>query len=389
MSEGFLIKGGQVHDGGGGPAVQDDIRVRSGLIDRIEPGLPADGDQIIDASGLIVAPGLIDLHTHVYGGMGIYSVDPDQVGLATGVTTLLDTGSAGALTYPTFHRYVMPQAREAVYALLNISRIGVQGHPQVDPRIGDLWDINYIDVESAVACIKQHPDRIVGTKVRLSASLANNQLVNEQAGLQGAVEAADRTGLPCMVHHVGSNIPVGDMLAVLRPGDIVTHMYHPQSDTGFSGPDHTPAKSMRQARDRGVIFDVGHGVGSFAWRVAEPACQQHEFWPDTISTDIHRFNIDGPVYDMTTTMSKLFLLGMPLPHVIRAVTSEPARAMGIADRCGRLLPGRSADITLLRIMDGQFMLTDVEGQTRLARQHFFPVRVFKDGLPFECNLISQ
>jgi dihydroorotase len=380
MIAGYLIRGGEVYDGSGAPPAAVDVRVRDGRIAEIGPHLPDQGDEAVDAAGLIVAPGLIDLHAHVYAGMGLYAVDPEQAGLRTGVTTLLDTGTAGALTYPTFHRFVMPQAREEIFALLNISMIGcIQGHPDVPPFMGDLNDARHAHVPSAVACIEQYRDRILGTKVRLTAGLANESLENEQAGLHGAIEAAARTELPCMIHHVRSQIPLEEVLARMRPGDIYTHLYHPGSDGGFPGADHQPLAVMLRARERGVIFDVGHGVGAFSWEVAEPACQQHGFWPDTISTDLHRFNLNGPVFDLPTTMSKFLHLGMPLREIVRATTATPARAMGLAGRLGSLRPGRPADITLLRLETGRWELRDVCGERRTARQRLAAVAVFKRG----------
>ncbi len=386
MKRGYLIRNGQVYDGGGGPARQADVRVGEGTIAEIGPGLAAGAEQIIDAAGLIVAPGLIDLHTHVYSGMGRWSVDPEEAGLATGVTALLDTGTAGALTYPTFHRFVIAQAREDIYALLNISMIGcLQGYPPVPPHnIGELSEAGYAHAASAVACIEQFRDRIVGVKVRLSAVLANQQAANERAGLDGVLDAAEQTDLPCMVHHARSQIPLAELLARLRPGDIYTHLYHPHPDHGF-GEDGAPLAVMLEARERGVLFDVGHGVGAFAWEVAEPACREHGFWPDTISTDVHRFNIGGPVFDLPTTMSKFLHLGMPLEKVVGSTTSAPARAMRLEDRFGRLLPGRQADITLLRVEPGSWELTDVHGAVRVAKERLAAVKVFKRGQLHDCS----
>jgi dihydroorotase len=358
--------------------------VRAGAITEIGPDLPSAGERVIDAAGLLVVPGLIDLHTHVYCGMGLFSVDPADAGLATGVTTLLDTGSAGALTYGTFRRYVMPQAAEDVFALLNISQHGVQGHPDVEPYLGDLHEVRHLHVGAAVACIEQYPDRILGTKARLTASLADGKVENELVALRGTVEVAARTGRWCMIHHVGSGVPLETVLTALRPGDVLTHIYHPKPDHGF-GPDGTPLPIMWQARERGLIFDVGHGVGSFAWAVAEPACRRHGFWPDTISTDIHRFNLHGPVYDLPTTMSKFLYLGMPLAKVIEAATSAPARALRLQDRFGSLAVGRDADITVLRLETGRFPLTDVRGEVRVAEQRLTAVGVFKRGAYQKCR----
>ena len=274
---------------------------------------------VIARRALVAPP--IDLHVHVYG-MGIFSIDPQAV--FAGVTTMPDTVLAGALTYPTFHRFVISQSREDVFALLNISMIGcIQGHPDIPPYMGDLNDARHAHAPSAIECIQRYRDRIIGTKVRLTAGLANNCEENERAGLKGALEAAARTGLPCMVHHVKSSIPTGEMLNSMRSGDIVTHLYHPHADRAFSVKNGAPLDALLRARERGVIFDVGHGVGAFAWSTAAPACQQHGFWPDTISTDIHRFNINGPVFDMATTMSK-FHLGMPL-EVLQAHRRARAR----------------------------------------------------------------
>jgi dihydroorotase len=186
-----------------------------------------------------------------------------------------------------------------------------------------------------------------------------------------------------MVHHIASKVPLGDVLGSLRPGDIYTHLYHPHPDHGFDDRG-APLDVLRAARDRGILFDVGHGVGAFAWRVAEPACQRFGFWPDTISTDLHQFNLHGPVFDMPTTMSKFLHLGMGLERVIRASTSEPARAMGLADRLGRLAPGRQADLTLLRLEEGRFPLRDVEGQERVASRRLAAVAVCKRGRWSAC-----
>jgi dihydroorotase len=386
MTRSYLIQGGMVYDGLGEAPVRADVLIRGTTIQAIGPDLRADSEQVIDATGLLVAPGLIDLHVHVFSGIGLYSVDPPDAGLNTGVTTMLDTGTAGALTYPAFERFIVPAAREDVYALLNISMIGViQGHPDFPPYMGDLNDARHADVPAALATIDHFPERILGVKVRLTSGLANHQEANERAGFRGVLEAARRASRPCMIHHAKSKIPLTEVLSALHHADIYTHLYHPNADHGFDERTGAPLDAMRDARQRGVLFDVGHGVGAFAWRVAEPACQEHGFWPDIISTDLHQFNLRGPVYDMPTTMTKFLYLGMPLPCVIRAATYEPARAMGLADRFGRLVVGRQADVVLLRLEEGRFNLMDVEGQVRVARQRLVAEAVFKRGLYSQCR----
>jgi dihydroorotase len=383
-----LIRNGQVYDGTGSPPQRVDIRVTQGVIQEIGPNLTSHGEEQVEADGLIVAPGLIDLHVHVFSGIGLYSIDPYQAGLRTGVTTMLDTGTAGSLTYANMARFIMPSAAEDIYALLNISMIGaIQGHPDFPPFMGDLNDGRHAHVPSAVECVNRYPERLVGMKVRLTSGLANLDEKNEWAGFHGVFEAADLTRRPCMIHHAASKIPTETVLKALRTGDIYTHLYNPHPDHVFDL-HGAPLDALLEARSRGVIFDVGHGVGAFAWRVAEPACQKYGFWPDTISTDIHHFNLHGPVFDMPTTMSKFLYLGMPLEQVIQASTSAPATAMQLQDRLGTLKVGYQADIVLLRHERGNFSLVDVEQQKRLSPERLAAVRVCKRGRWMECGTSS-
>ncbi len=385
-NNGYLIKYGAVYDGLGTPPQNVDVRISGGLIREIGPNLVAAGEKVIEADGLIVAPGLIDLHTHVFSGIGLYSVDPVDAGLRTGVTSMLDTGTAGSLTYPNFDRFVISQAAEDIYALLNISMIGaIQGHPDFPPFMGDLNDGRHAHAKSAIECAQRFPERIVGMKVRLTSGLANFEEKNEWAGFHGLFEAADQTGLPCMIHHAASRIPNTTVLKTMRSGDTYTHLYHPHPDHVFDERG-APLEALLEARSRGVLFDVGHGVGAFAWRVAEPACREFGFWPDTISTDIHRFNLHGPVIDLPTTMSKFLYLGMPLEKIIQATTSVPAAAMRLQDRLGTLQTGRQADIVLLKRQQGEALLTDAEGQSRLAHERLVPISVWKRGERSACGL---
>lgn len=383
-----LIRNGDLYDGSGAAPRRDDIRIANGVITEIGPNLAPQGETVIEADRLIVAPGLNDLHVHVFSGVGLYSIDPFEAGLRTGVTTMLDTGTAGALTYRNFERFVIRSAAEDIFALLNISMIGcIQGHPDFPPYMGDLNDGRHAHVPSAVECIRQYPNRIVGTKVRLTSGLANFDERNERAGFEGVLAAAEETQRPCMIHHIASKIPTETVLKALRRGDTYTHLYHPRDDHGFD--EHgAPLDAMWEARERGVFFDVGHGVGAFAWRVAEPACQKFGFWPDSISTDLHHFNLRGPVFDMPTTMSKFLHLGMPLAQIIRASTSVPATAMRIQDRLGTLRTGLQADVVLLQRERGSFPLMDAEHQTRVAAERLVPISVCKRGEWSACGGVS-
>ena len=384
----MLIRGGTIIDGTGSSPFQGDVQIQGKTVTEVGSSLSAGTDDCIEATGLLVVPGLVDLHVHCYSGLGLFSVDAADIGLKTGVTTLLDTGSAGCLNYRTFHRFIMPAAREDVYALLNIAQHGVQGHPDFEPYLGDLHEAKHIHVGNAIACIEEHRDRIVGVKARLTETLTDGKPENERIAMHAAIETGKATGLPCMFHHVASSIPLEELLEVMRPGDILTHVYHGRVDSGFvSGADRNgPSDAMLRARDENILFDVGHGVGAFVWRNAEPACRQHGFFPDTISTDLHQFCINGPTYDLLTTMSKLLHLGMPLEKVIQATTSTPAHAINLHDR-GLLTAGMLADITLLRMVEGEFDLVDVEGEVRTASQLLKHVATIKSGIVATENLV--
>lgn len=385
MPSEFILRGGDIYDGGGDKPFRGDVRIRGGSIVEIQPALPLTGATVVDVGGLIVAPGLIDLHAHVYDGMNLHSVTPAEAGLRTGVTALLDMGSAGAMNYPTFEKYVMPRAAENIYALLNISQFGVQGHPDIPPYVGDLFEPLHLHPAPALRCLRSYPSRLVGVKVRLTTSLAGNRPENEAIAFANAIHVSREIGMPCFVHHVASSIPLRQVLAALGPRDVLTHLYHAYGDGGFASLTGEPHPAMREARQRGVLFDVGHGSGGFAWSVAEKACQAHDFWPDIISTDLHRFNILGPVFDLPTTMTKFLHLGMSLESVIRCTTANPAAAIGKQDALGRLLPGRAADITILEQVAGRHPLRDSEGVERIAGRRLLPVCVFKDGKRFDCS----
>lgn len=203
-----------------------------------------------------------------------------------------------------------------------------------------------------------------------------------------ALEAARQAGVPLMVHHAISTIPItktGDQLSCpgdLAAGDIYTHTFHGYPSTILDPESCTIPKTVWEAKKRGVLFDVGHGQGSFNWTVLEK-CAAEGFWPDTISTDLHSGNLQGPAYDLPTVMTKLLHVGMPFVEIVKAVTITPARALGISDKVGVLAPGREADITIVKIENCDAWLEDSAGQRRRIRKRIVPVAVFKGGELFE------
>ena len=369
-SHDLVIAGGTVVDPASGLNARRDIAIADGRIVAVEPTVSTAGaGAVLDATGGLVVPGLVDLHVHVYWGVADLSVEADPTSLGRGATTVVDAGSAGANTFPGFRRSVVEASRGRVLAYLNISAMG-----QIDPFLGELHDLRFADPERAAAVARANPDVIVGFKVRVSEMLAGP---NGLAGLDRALEAGKATGLPVMVHIGGTPFDIEEVLGRLRPGDIVTHAY-----TGWRPGIVTDAgrvvAAAREARERGVRFDVGHGAGSFTWPIAEAAIADG-FRPDTISSDLHRFNVAGPVHDLATTLSKFLLLGLPLEEVVAMATTAPAPRAG-PRRDPRVPRGRRGGRRHgAHLEEGRFTLTDSAGTTREARQRLVPRAVIRAG----------
>lgn len=382
----LVIRNGTVVD----PAVDlqapRDLVIHNGHIEALlEPGSAqsaaavADANEVVDASGLLVTPGMIDVHVHIFSSFSHYGVDVDPSCLARGVTTVLDAGSAGAQTYPAFKRYVIDVSDTRVFALLNISNIGMVPGAETDPAIGELDHLPFLNVPAALDCIEANRDTILGVKIRLSRNLAANGR-NEPRAFDLALEAAAAAKLPVMVHFANSSVPIDDLLPRLRPGDLLTHCYHPH-ESGILDAQGKVYQSVWDAVDRGVLLDVGHGRGAFSWSVARAAMHQ-DILPHTISSDLHQYNIQGPVFDLATTVSKLLHLGMPLSEALRRVTTTPAQVLGMAGQIGTLQPGAEADIALLELAEGDFELVDITGAVEIAGRKLIPRGVYRAGKPY-------
>jgi len=353
----LLIRGGTMIDPAGGRHERADVAVTDGRIAAVGPALSsAEATEVIEAAGAFVVPGLVDLHVHVYWGVADLSIEPGPNDLARGATTIVDAGSAGANTFPGFRRYVIEPFPGRILAFLNISASG-----QIDPELGELHDLRFAMVDRAVAVGRANPDLIVGMKIRVSEMLAGE---NGLTGLDRALEAGRELGLPTMVHIGGSVAPIEEILGRLASGDIVTHALTGW-EPGIITANGRVVAAAREARARGVRFDVGHGAGSFTWATAEAALADG-FRPDTISSDLHRFNVDGPVHDLVTTLSKFLHLGLSLPEVIAMATTAPADALGRAGEIGTLAVGAIADVAVLRLVEEPVVLTDSAGVTLTA-----------------------
>ena len=369
----LLLAGGTLVDPAQGARAATNVAFAAGNVAAVGPHLSAaDAKDTVDCSGRIVAPGMIDLHVHVFWGVSHYGIEPDPHCVAKGVTTAVDAGSAGADTFPGFRKYVIDVSATRLFAQLNISSQGM-----LTREIGELDDLRYASVPKAIAMIERHRDVILGVKVRLT----RNSIVSRESGIRPlylAREAADAVRLPIMVHPQDAWCDsLDDILAVMRGGDILTHCFHGDSHGILDG-DGKVRRSVREAIERGVIFDVGHGRGSFSWEVAERALEQG-IGPTTISSDLHVYNVDGPVYDLATTVSKFLHLGLSLEGALHKVTATPARVLGMSDQIGTLRVGAWADAVVFDLQQGQFELHDARGETRVGRQRLVPTAVVRGG----------
>jgi dihydroorotase len=359
-----------------------DVAFAGGCVVAIGRDLPrAATDAVVDCAGRIVAPGMIDLHVHVFWGVSYLGIAADPHCIAHGVTTAVDAGSAGADTFAGFRKYVIEASDTRLFAQLNIAAQGM-----LNAEIGELDDLRYANVSRALATIEQHRDVILGIKVRLT----RDTIVGRAAGirpLQLAREAADAAGLPIMVHPQEAWCDsLDDILALLRANDILTHCFHGSSH-GILDERGRVRDSVRAAIERGVILDVGHGAGSFSWTIAEQALAQ-DIQPQTISSDLHVYNVNGPVYDLATTASKFLQLGLTLDQVIAKVTAAPAQAIGMADHIGTLKVGAWGDAVVFKLDEGRFPLVDSHGQQRIGQLRLAPALVVRAGKVYSISASS-
>jgi dihydroorotase len=376
----LVVAGGHVLCPATGVDAVADVAIDDGQIAAVGEGLA--GCERIDAGGLLVVPGLIDLHVHAYDGVSHYGVDADRYMLRRGTTTAVDVGSAGAQTFPGLRRMVIEQAQTRVYAYLHIAVEGM-----ISVLVGELEDIRWASVGQCVEVAEANRDVIVGVKLR-----AGYQMVgpDPRPAVALALEAAGALALPLMVHVIDMGMPLPELLAQMRPGDVVTHCFH-GNDGGLLDADGNVWPEAREARERGILFDVGHGSGSFTWRVARAALAQG-FPPDTISSDIHTYNHAGPVHDLPRTLSKLLHLGMALPDVIAAATVRVGEHLAHVAPAGlgTLAPGAPGDLSLLERQSGRFALVDGEhrlsaGVTEYAQGRLVARSVVRAGAVVACD----
>ncbi len=379
----LLLQGGHVIDAKNGISAVRDVAIQGGKIAAVAPHLDSkDALKTVNAAGLYVTPGLVDMHEHVYTGTGerdSYAGDnavyPDGFTFRVGVTTVADAGGSGWRNFEDFKQRIIDRSKTRVLAFLNIVGNGMRG-PRYENDTADMQP------DPTAEMAKRYKDVIVGVKLAHFAGPG-------WTAVERALEAGTKAGIPIMVDY-GAERPERPLSELagkrLRPGDIYTHCYsgvrHELTDDGKVNP------GMIEGRKRGVIFDVGHGAGSFAWRIAVPAMRQG-FLPDSISTDLHIDSMNAGMKDMLNVMSKFLALGMPLEDVIKLSTWNPAKEIHHED-LGNLSVGAPADVAVLRVETGHYGFTDMYG-ARLdgARKLVCEMTVRNGKVVYDLNGISR
>lgn len=368
----LILKGGRVIDPSQGLDGIMDVGFAAGKVAAVAPSLTGNGGDVRDVSGRIVSPGLIDLHTHVYWGGSSLGIDAEEFCRTSGVTTAVDTGSAGPGNFMGFRRHVIERSAVRILAYLHVSHAGIYGFSST-VMVGESEDIRLMDPVTAAQVADANRDVIVGIKVRVGRHASGDQ---GTAPLEIALQVAEETGLPLMAHIDEPPPSYEEVIARLRPGDVLTHAFRPFPNSPATA-QGTVKPAVIAARKRGVLFDIGHGMGSFAFKTAR-AMLANGFAPDTISSDVHSLCINGPAFDQVTTMSKFLCLGMSLPEVIRASTVNAAFALKRPE-LGSLKPGSAGDATILSVEDGAFDYVDVVGEHLEGRQRILSRGVVING----------
>ena len=354
MAYDLILKGGRVIDPSQNIDRVTDVAFSGGKVAKVGDNL-GDATETRDVKGYIVSPGLIDLHTHVYWGGTSLGIDAEEFCRTSGVTTAIDTGSAGPGNFAGFRKHVIEPSAVRILAYLHISFAGIYAFSKTH-MVGESEEMRLMAPIEAVEVADKNRDVIVGIKVRVGRGSSG---IHGVAPLDIALQAANEVGMPLMCHIDFPPPSYEEVVERLRPGDVLTHAFRPFPNAPI---DHQGKvkRVVIDARARGVKFDIGHGKGSFAFKTAR-GMLANGFYPDTISSDVHVLCIDGPAYDQVTTMSKFLCMGMPLNDVIAASTVNAGLALQRPE-LGSFKPGCAGDATIMTVQDGQFDYMDVVGE---------------------------
>jgi len=359
----LILRGGRVIDPAQALDGIRDVGFADGRVAAVAPRIAEPAKEERDVAGAIVTPGMIDLHTHVYWGGTSIGVEAEPIARRSGTTTFIDAGTAGPANFPGFRRHVIERSAVRILAYLNVSFAGIFAFSRT-VMVGEASDLRLLDLNECVRVARENRDLIVGIKVRVGRGAGGSSGV---APLDMAIEVADELGLPVMAHIDHPPPSRREVLERLRPGDVLTHCYRPFPNSLLRS-DGAVREEAVLARERGVTFDIGHGAGSFGFHACRGLLAAG-FHPDVISSDVHVLNVDGPAFDLLTTMSKFLVLGVDVEAIVAAVTAAPARAIR-RPSLGTLAPGAEGDATVVDLEQGAFEFHDTQGERLAAERRF-------------------
>ena len=379
----LLLRNANVLDPSQGLSGKRDIGMRYGVIEAIEPSIaPERAQRVMDAGGKLVTPGLIDLHAHTYPFGSAIGIPADELVAHQCTTTVVSAGDAGANNIAAWRRFIVPGGRTRQFAFVHIAVAGLAGFP-----VPELYNIDYAQVDAAARAVAENADMVLGVKVRMSENVVARHGTEP---LKRAIEACQRSGVPakvmCHIGGVADRALMSQILDLLRPGDVLTHCYSGAPNIAGDGTnivqDGKLLPAALAAKQRGVVFDVGHGGGSFDYTIAEAAIAQG-CPPDTISSDIHVFsgNTPGMPY-LPWVMSKFLAMGFSLDKVVAMATNGPARVIGRVPKLGTLQLGAPADLSIFELIDGPVSFVDTRNNKREGKAHLKPAGTITAGVAF-------
>lgn len=379
----LVIKNADVLDPSQSLRGRRDIGIRYGSIEAVEADIPAARAlRVLDAGGKLVTPGLVDLHCHVYPYGSAIGIPADELVPHQCSTTCVSAGDAGANNFAAFRRYVVAQTRTRLYAFVHIANMGLAPFP-----VAELYNIDFAQVDVAAKAVAENADMVLGVKVRMSENVIAKHGLEPLKRAIAACEGAGTGGkIMCHIGGVETRELMAQILDTLRPGDILTHAYSGAPNLGGAFTNIVQEGRLLPAalaaKQRGVIFDVGHGGGSFDFTVAEPAIAQGCL-PDTISSDIHVFSGNSPGMPyLTWVMSKFMALGLTLEQVVAMATINPAKVINRAPKLGTLQIGAPADVAIMELVEGDVSFVDTRNNARTGRAFLKPVQTVTAGVPF-------
>jgi dihydroorotase len=379
----LLIKGGEVLDPSRNLRAKRDVGLRFGRVEAVEADIPAErANRVMNVDGKLVVPGLIDLHTHVFPYGSPIGIPADELVPFQGTTTVVSAGDAGANNFAVFRRHIQAQTRTRLYAFVHIANIGLGGFP-----VPELANIDFAQVDAAAKAVAENADIVIGVKVRMSENvIARHGLEPLKRAVQACEQADTSAKVMCHIGGVETSALMSDILDTLRAGDVLTHCFSGAPNNGGQFTNLVQGGKLLAAalaaKQRGVVFDVGHGGGSFDYTVAEAAIKEG-CPPDVISSDIHVFsgNTPGMPY-LTSVMSKFLNMGFTLEQVIAMVTVNPARVINRAPKLGTLQTGAPGDVTVLDVVQGPVEFVDTRNNKRPGTVHLKPAHTVVAGVAF-------